>query len=92
MTEMGRVSKRTKAIVAVLLARTLMQSLSAYVYVERKAIEKEILILCHLSLYCDRRRTSNYRHYPNVSQAEVVTKSDLKCTKPDVFSISGMRI
>jgi hypothetical protein len=29
MTEMGRVSKRTKAIVALLIARTLMQSLSA---------------------------------------------------------------
>ena len=32
MTEMERVSKRTEAIVAVSLARTLMQSLSAYVY------------------------------------------------------------
>jgi hypothetical protein len=29
MTEMGRVSKRIKAIVALSLARTLMQSLSA---------------------------------------------------------------
>jgi hypothetical protein len=35
MTEMGRVSKRNKAIVALLLARTLMESLSAYVYEER---------------------------------------------------------
>jgi hypothetical protein len=34
MTEMGRVSKRTKAIVALLLARTLMQFLSAYMYEE----------------------------------------------------------
>jgi hypothetical protein len=35
MTEMGRASKRTKTIFALLLARTLMQSLSAYVYEER---------------------------------------------------------
>ena len=31
-TEMGRLSKRTEAIVALSLARPLMRSLSAYVY------------------------------------------------------------
>ena len=53
---------------------------------------EEIFMFYHLISHCDRCRTSNYRHYPNVSQTEVVAKSDLKCTKPDVFSISGMRI
>jgi len=35
VTEMGQASKRNKAIVALLLARTLMESLSAFVYEER---------------------------------------------------------
>src|SRR5665647_1877844 len=65
---------------------------SAYVYEVGQTKEKEIYILCQPIPYCDRCRTSNYRHYPDVSQAEVVAKSDLKCTKPDVFSTSGMRI
>jgi len=43
MMEMGRASKRTKAIVALLLARTLMLSLSAYVYDEDKQLNKKFL-------------------------------------------------
>jgi hypothetical protein len=38
---MGRVSKRIKAIVVLLHARTLMQSLSAYVNEEHKQLKKK---------------------------------------------------